>query len=131
MALILTNGHRQALCSASIARIDQGSTNAAGRVVLQTAGGSDLCVINLNFPAFGPASGTGSATANGLPISSIPSVDGTAARYLVQNRDAQELWRGTVTLSGSGGDMVISSTTIVSGVAVELISFTHSMPSGA
>jgi hypothetical protein len=130
MPLTLTNGHRQALCTASIARVDQGSANAAGRVVLQTAGGSDLCTINLNNPAFGAASVSGSASAAGLPVSGSPGAGGTASRYLVQNRDGTELWRGTVTISGSGGDMLISSTTIVEGIDVQILSWTHSMPAG-
>ena len=51
---------------------------------------------------------------------------GVAAVFRTRDRDATEIFQGTVTVTAGGGDMELSSTTINAADAVRINSFTYS-----
>ena len=124
MALTLGTAARNAACDAVVDLVDVGG---GGKVVIKTAGASVLATIPTAATAFGSAS-TGIATAASLPLSANASASGTAATYEVQNNAGTVIWSGTVSATGGGGDMQLSTTTITSGQPVSITSWTHTQP---
>lgn len=52
----------------------------------------------------------------------------TAAHYRLKNAGDTEREEGTVTLTGSGGDMTLDNTSIASGQTVTITSYTRTLP---
>jgi hypothetical protein len=125
MALTHTTAIRNSLADLVVDAIDVGTTDASGDLIVQTAADATLCTINLNAPpAFGAAA-SGTATANGLPKEGTATGAGTAAKFRVRNRDNTEIFQGTVTATGGGGDMELSSTTIAINDVIRINTFTY------
>ncbi len=82
-----------------------------------------LATFALPNPAFGAAA-AGTATANAISDVSA-SATGTADQYIVKDADGNEVWRGSVTASGGGGDCELDNTSIASGQNVSITSWTH------
>jgi hypothetical protein len=126
MALTHTTAIRNSLADLVVDAIDVGSTDAAGDLIVQTAADATLCTIPLSAPpAFGAAS-SGTATANSLPREGTATAAGTAAKFRVRNRDNTEIFQGTVTVTGGGGDMELSSTSIAINDVIRINTFTYS-----
>lgn len=130
MALTHITAVRNGLADYVVDLIDVGSTNAAGHVQISKtagnyAGANLLAEIALANPAFGAAS-SGTATALGVPVEdSSADNTGTALEFRVVDRNVAEVFKGTVTATGGGGDMELSSTAITAGDAVRINSFTY------
>lgn len=125
MALTHTTTIRNSLADLVVDAIDVGTTDAGGDVLIQTSGDADLVTITLANPSFGAAS-SGTATAASLPREGTATGTGTAAKFRVRNRDNTEIFQGTVTASGGGGDMELSSTAIATSDVVRINTFTYS-----
>ena len=126
MAITHSAATRTALADTTVDRIDLGTTNAAGQVVIQTSGAGEVATLPMSNPAFGAASGP-TATANAI-TDDTSATGGTAAQFQVQNRDAGEVFSGSATLSGGGGDMILTSLTIGAGDTVSITSMTYTAP---
>lgn len=129
MALTHTTAVRNVLANAVWTAIDAGSGNATIQIT-KTAGnytGANLlAAITMADPAFSTASG-GTITALGVPLEdSSADNTGTAVEFRVIDPSGTEIFKGTVTATGGGGDMEISSTAITAGDAVRVNSFTYS-----
>lgn len=125
MTITVTNLYREPACNAAVDTLDVGSGTAT--VIIETAGGDPIATLDLENPAFGSASASGSATAEGLPLSAISTPGGTAAIYRCLNRDGAEVWRGTCGTSGPAS-MILASLIIPVGGEVRIVSWTHSFP---
>lgn len=125
MALVHVTAVRNALADEVVDRIDLGTTNAQGKVRIQTAADATLVDIDLANPAFGAAA-SGTATALGVPHEGTATATGTAAKFRVLDRDDGEIFQGTVTATSGGGDMELSSTSITTNDVVRINSFTYS-----
>jgi hypothetical protein len=77
-----------------------------------------------------PASVTGDVlTLSGVPLSAVASATGTAAKAELRDNAGSVVVGGlTVTASGGGGDIIISSTAITSGQTVQVTSGTITHP---
>jgi hypothetical protein len=130
MALTHVTAVRNSLAGIVSTATDASTGNASGHVqITKTAGnytGANLLAeIALANPAFGSASG-GTITANGTPVEdSSADNTGTAVEFRVIDRGSNEVFKGTVTATGGGGDMELSSTSITAGDAVRINSFTY------
>lgn len=128
MALTHVTAIRNGLADLVVDAIDAGA--GAGKVqITKSAGsytaGNILAEITLADPAFGAASG-GTATAAGMPVEdSNANNTGTAVEFRVVDSTDTEVFKGTVTATGGGGDMELSSTSITAGDAVRINSFTY------
>lgn len=125
MSLTHVTAIRNSLADLVVDAIDVGTTDATGDLIVQTGADATLCTINLANAAFGAAS-SGTATAASLPKEGTATGSGTAAKFRVRNRDNSEVFQGTVTATGGGGDMELSSTTIATNDVIRINTFTYS-----
>lgn len=124
MALTHVTAIRNSLADLVVDAIDVGSTDPTGDVIFQTAGDATLCIVPLANPAFGAAA-SGIATASGLPKEGTATGAGTATKFRVRDRNNAEVFQGTVTASGGGGDAELSSTTIAVNDVIRINTFTY------
>jgi hypothetical protein len=126
MATTHSTAIRNSIADTVVDSIDGGTTNPEGRIEIQTAGAVEVATILASNPAFGAATG-GVATANAF-TDDTNATGGTAAQYEFQNRDATASFFGSVTATGGGGDIELSSVAIGVGDTVSITSFTYTAP---
>ncbi len=124
MALTHVTAVRNTLANAITTAVDAGAGTAVMRIEDST-GPTTLVDFNLQDPSYGAAAG-GTITLNGTPIGATASGTGTADRFLVLSQGGSEVFRGTVTGSGGGGDIEVDNPNIVSGQTASLDSHTYS-----
>lgn len=122
MAITHVTAIRNGLADYAVDAIDAGA--GAGSLVIMTSGDAEVATLTFSDPAFGAASG-GTATASAIS-DDTNATGGVAALFKVQDSNTNEVFRGTVTASGGGGDIELSSTTIGVGDTVSITSFTYS-----
>lgn len=128
MALTLTTAAKNARLDAFTALINAGSGTATGILEIWTSGTTTLLgTLTFSNPAF-PAASSGSATASAITQDSSADATGTAAIFLVKNRSGTEVFRGTITATGGGGDLQLNTVSIVSGGPIQVTSFVLSEP---
>lgn len=137
MAIRLSTATRNAACDAVVDRVDGGP--GAGTIQIRSgtqpasadsaATGTLLVTVTLSDPAFGPAS-NGSATLAGVPLSAVAVADGTAGWFRMLDSTGATVLDGSVSAAGGGGDLQLSTTTIITGLTVEITSGTVTMPAG-
>lgn len=127
MALTLTNAAASAACNAIVDLIDVGGGANGTIEIWTTALGTLLGTLNMSATAFGAAS---NGVANAAAITGDVSADatGTAAIFLVKDKAGTEVFRGTITNTGGGGDMTMPSTSITAGQPIDIDSFTFTVP---
>jgi hypothetical protein len=131
MAIKLSNTARSAAADAVVDLADGGYIriyDGAQAANPNTAIGSQVLLAELTFgtPAFGAAS-NGVATANAITQDASANANGTATWFRVlQSNGTTVLWDGTV--STSGADLNLNSTSIVSGGTVDITSMTYTQP---
>ena len=91
------------------------------------ATGTLLASFSLPNPAFGAAA-TGTITLNGVPISATVAATGTAGYARIKDRDGNGVVDGTVTAAGGGGDIIVQSTSFVSGTTARITAGTLTQP---
>ena len=137
MALRPSTASRNAVCDALVDRCDLGG---AGTIEIRTgsqpatgddaATGTLLAVIPLAATAFGSAA-SGVATLAGTPIADTSAdATGTAGWARVKNGAGSNVFDGSVTATGGGGDFTIANTSIVSGATVRITGGTVTAPAG-
>lgn len=123
MALTHTTAVRNALADLIDDQVNAGTP--PGTFVLQTSADAILATITLGNPAFGAAA-SGVITLAGTPLEDTSAdATGTAAKFRFRNQAGTEIFQGTVTATGGGGDIEIDNTSIASGQVVRLTSFTY------
>lgn len=126
MALTHTTTVRNGIADYVVDSVDGGSGDANGDLVFMTSGDVEVATLAFSSTAFGAAS-SGTATAASITADSS-ATGGTAALFKFQNKSNAEVLRGTVTASGGGGDIEVSSTAIGAGDTVSVSSLTYSAP---
>lgn len=134
MATRLSTIARNASANAVVDLIDAGA--AAGTLKIysgtqpatadDTPAGTLLATVAWPDPAFGNAA-SGTATAND-PDAVLGVAAGTAGCFVVEDSDGNNIWDGTVTATGGGGDLELATTTISVGVTVDITGFTYTQP---
>lgn len=136
MSISISTTARNAACDAVVDLIDGGAgagtidirTGSKPATVATTATGTLLATVTLADPAFGSAS---SGAAAGTDPSAVTAVaDGTAGWFRVKDSNGAGIMDGTVTATGGGGDMTLSTTSITTGLSVDITSLTVTMPAG-
>lgn len=95
----------------------------AGSLVFQTSGDVEVATCAFSNPAFGAATG-GVITANSIS-DDTNATGGTVTKFRIFDGDSVEILNGTVTATGGGGDIELSSTTIGAGDTVSITSLTY------
>jgi len=124
MSLVHTTTVRNTLADAIDDAVNQGS--GAGNIIVMESDDTVLSEITLDDPAFGAAS-SGTITLAGVPLEDTSAdATGTAAKFQFRDSDDTEIFEGTITATGGGGDIEIDNTSIASGQIVRLTSYTYS-----
>ena len=132
MAITLETNARNAACNGVVDLVDGGTGSPTSGTLEVKSGASTTVgvneVANLEFanPAFGDAA-TGVATANGI-TSDTSAAGGTASNFTVFDSDGTAVFAGSVTATGGGGDLQLSSVAVGAGDTVSCSSFTVTMP---
>ena len=126
MAVTLETSARNAACNGIVDLCDTGSTDANGDLVIGTSGmATTLAVLALSNPAFGAAA-TGVATANSISDDTSADNTGTAAAFVLRDRDNTTVLTGSVGTSGE--DINLNTVSITSGDTVSISSLTVTVP---
>lgn len=135
MAVQLPQAYRQAACDAIVDGVDAGA--GAGTLQIRTGSAPDpdvaatgtlLATLTFSDPAFGAADTDGIATANSITQDSSADATGTAAHFRVLDSDSNLIWQGSVTATGGGGDLELTTVSITSGQPVSVTSMTLQVP---
>lgn len=141
MALKFADAAAIAACNAIVDSIDAGASSGSVEIYngarpadpsVAVTSQTKLVDFVLPEPAFGDAvavSGGATATAEAVdPVNAAAA--GTASWFRVFDGDGDVVFDGDVTDTAGAGDMKVSSTTIVSGIEVSIVSFTFTQPKG-
>jgi hypothetical protein len=139
MAIRDSTATRNALCDARVDRFDAGS--GAGKIRIysgtQPASAEDapsgtlLVEITLNDPAFGAAA-SGVATIDADPaLTGTVSTSGTAGWWRGLDSDNATVCDGSITATGGGGDLTLSTVTLVATGTVTITGGTLTAPASA
>lgn len=125
MAVTHPTDIRNELADLVVDKIDVGG---AGTIVFQDGGQNDSDVATLTFSAtaFGPA-------ANGIATAAAITDDtdcntGTVTKFTVFSGAGDSCFTGSVTATGGGGDIILSSTGIGNGDTITISSLTYEAP---
>lgn len=89
--------------------------------------GTLLATFTLADPAFGSPS-SGVCTLASTPRSTTGAADGTAGWFRVEDSTGANVFDGSVTATGGGGQLELNTTTISTGVSVSITSGSITMP---
>ena len=127
MAITLASNTRNVATNSIVDLIDLGTLNPTGSINIYTSGLSTLLVtLNFSNPAYANSFNgvaTGNPVTNGVALTS-----GVASVFTVVDRDGTEIFRGTVTATGGGGDIELSSISIATSQIVSVNSSTFAIP---
>jgi hypothetical protein len=115
---------RTAIANLVVDLLDVGS--GPGTIEFQTAGGAEVATLTFSDPAFGAAA-SGTATASAI-TADTNATGGTIAKAVLQDSDGNDVILCSVTATGGGGDIEMSSVVISAGQTVSLTSLTYSAP---
>lgn len=137
MAIRLPSAAQNALCDTLVDRLDAGA--GAGTIEIRTgsqpasansaATGTLLATITCADPAFGSAA-AGVATLAGVPLTTTGVAAGTAGWFRVKDSTGATVFDGSVTATGGGGDLTMSTTAVSVGLSLEITAGTVTMPAG-
>lgn len=136
MALSLATSARNAQCDALVDLLDAGTGPGTIQIRSGTrpatpntaATGTLLVTVTLADPAFGGAA-TGVAALTD-PAAATGVADGTATWFRALDSDANAVFDGDVGATGSGADMELATTTISTGLSVDITGGTVTVPVG-
>lgn len=126
MAVTHAAAIRNTIADAVVDAIDAGA--GAGTLELQTSGGVEVATLTFSDPAFGAAA-SGVATATDPITDDTNATGGTVAQFQTKDSTGSVVTSGSVSASGGGGDLIISSTSIGAGDTVSCSSLTYTAPS--
>lgn len=104
--------------------LDDGAS--AGNLIFRTSGDVEVATCPFSDPAFGAAS-SGTATASAI-TSDTNATGGTVAKFTAEDSDGNVAFQGSVTATGGGGDIELSSLSVGAGDTVSVSSLTYSAP---
>ena len=136
MAIRLSTAARNASTDAVVDLIDAGA--GAGTLKIYTGtqpatgdtapSGTLLATVTLIDPAFG-ASATGTA-AGGDPAAVNPVASGNAGWFRIQDSNGNNVYDGSVTATGGGGDLQLSNIALAPGINVDITALSYTTPAG-
>ena len=129
MALSITAAVAQSLASALATAVGSAATiniySGSKPATPETAAsGTLLCTVTIS----GSFTASGGSITAADPASASPAASGTAGYFRLATSGGTAILDGTVTATGGGGDMQLGSTTITTGVPVDLGVPTFTVP---
>ena len=123
MALTFRSDIKTGVPDLIVDKIDIGTTNSNGRLILKTSADAEVATLEFSNPAFSDTDVSGVATANAITPDSN-ATGGEVDRFDIVDCDVSVVLDGTVTVVGGGGDIEISTTTILANATVSVSSLT-------
>lgn len=121
MAVTHPTAVRTAIADLVVDRIDAGA--GAGTLEFQTSGDTEVATLTFSDPAFGAAA---SAVATASAITSDTSATGgTIAKARAKDSTGTEVFACSVTATGGGGDIQLSSVSVSAAQTVAVTSLTY------
>lgn len=130
----MANGYNLALRKAKADAITTAVGNAGTLTIYsgtQPATGGTATTVLATFTLGSPFAPASTGTLGGtvsisptLPSAATASASGTASWYRVSTSGAAQVIDGTVTATGGGGDLQLTTTTITSGLSIQITSWT-------
>lgn len=124
MAVTHVTALRNTLADAAVDAIDGGA--GAGLLEFRTSGDVEVATLTFSDPAFGAAS-SGTATASAIS-SDTNATGGTIAKAALRTSTPDDQILCSVTATGGGGDIELSSVGVSAGQTVAVSSLTYSAP---
>lgn len=125
MPLTHVTALRNSLANLVVDAIDIGTTDPSGDLELGTATfAAILATLVFSNPAFGAAA-AGSAVAAAITADNNAAGTGVAVVFRIRDRFNAEVLQGSVTATGGGGDIQLSSTTINPADTIAITSMTY------
>lgn len=121
LAVTHTTAVRNGVGDFVVDQLDEGTP--PGKIIMQTSGAVTVATLTFPNPAFGTTSG-GVATA-GTIVSDTNAVGGTIAKAELRNAAGTAKILCSVTATGGGGDITLSSVVISAAQTVSLSSLTY------
>lgn len=115
---------RSGLADFVVDQLDEGTP--PGHLVFQTSGDVAVATLTFSSTAFGAAS-SGVATANAI-TQDASAVGGTITKARLKNAAGTDKIICSVTATGGGGDIELSSVVVSAGQAVSMTSLTYTAP---
>ena len=125
MAVTHPTAVRQGICNFVVDQLDEGTP--PGTLVFQTSGDVEVATLTFANPAFGAADGSAIATA-GTIVSDTSATGGTIAKARMKNAAGTDKIICSVTATGGGGDIELSSVVVSAGQTVSLSGLTYTAP---
>lgn len=113
---------RDSVCNHVVDQLDEGTP--PGTLVFQTSGDVEVATLTFSTTAFGASSG-GTATAAAI-TSDTSATGGTIAKARLKNAAGTDKIICSVTATGGGGDIELSSVVVSAGQTVSISSLTYS-----
>lgn len=98
----------------------------SGTIEFLTSGDAEVATLTFGNPAFGDAA-NGIATANSITADTDCNA-GTVAKFEAKSSGAAVIFQGSVTATGGGGDIILSSTAIGAGDTISISALTYEAP---
>jgi len=134
MTLSIATAYRTAMCDALVDGLDAGA--GAGTIKIYSGTrpatpndaitGTLLATVTCIDPAFGAASSGVATLAD--PASVTAAATGTATHFRAADSNGAAVFDGSVTATGGGGDLTLATTSITSGLSVDLTGGTVTVP---
>lgn len=115
---------RNGLADFVVDQLDEGTP--PGKIIMQTSGAVTVATLTFANTAFGAAA-AGVATAAAI-VSDTNAVGGTIAKAELRNAAGTAKVLCSVTATGGGGDIQLSSVVVSAGQTVSLSSLTYAAP---
>ena len=125
MAVTLETSARNAACDGIVDLVDAGA--GAGTLQFETTGDVECATVTFQDPAFGAAA-TGVATASTPMTDDTNATGGTTGQASFYDSNSAKVLECSVTATGGGGDIEISSVAIGAGDTVSCSSLTVTVP---
>jgi hypothetical protein len=113
-------------CDAVVDMVDEGSLYSVGRLIIYRQDSSVMSRHDLSNPAFLDST-DGTAVANTI-YDATAMIDGTATTFDIVNRDASNVWDGSVSLINGSGDLQLPSVVIYSDSTINISSAFYAVP---
>ena len=118
-----------AATNAVVDLLDVGTGRATGALVYQTSGGVEVATCLLSNPAFGAGTAAAPSVATAATITADTSATGgTIAKAQLEDRDSAAHILCSVTATGGGGDIEITSVVVAALETVDTTSLTYTGP---
>jgi hypothetical protein len=116
---------RQGIANFVVDQLDEGTP--PGNLVFRTSGDAEVATLAFSATAFGAADGSAVATANAL-TSDTSATGGTIAKATLENAAGTAKINCSVTATGGGGDIELSSVAVSAGQTVSVSALTYTAP---